>query len=410
MVGRLGPVAVAAVGVGVQILFAVNAVLFAFGTGVLAIVARHVGAGERRAAEATLGQAIVAGVVAAIAVAIPVILLARPIVAVFRVEPAVADETVRFLRILIAELPATAVVFIVAAGLRGAGDTRTPLLIGLIIGVLHLGLSYLLIFGAAGISSRGIVGAALASPLAFAVGAVVSLVLLARGGLRLVVRRRDFHAQRAVVGRVLNVGYPAAAEHLLMQIGFFTYVAFVAEYGTGPVAAYFIGARVLALSFLPGLGFATAAGALVGQNLGAGRPALAERSGWAAQSMALAMMSIGGVLLFAGARPIARLFVADPGVVDEAIDFIRVLAVCQPLMAIDFVMSGALRGAGDTRFPLVAALIAFWVCRLSAAFVVTHVLHLELAWLWRVVILDFGARALLKGWRFRSGSWKGVRV
>ena len=105
MVGHLGAVAVAAVGVGLQILFAVNSVLFAFGTGALAIVARHIGAGERRQAEETLRQAIVSGVVASILVAIPVVLLARPLVAFFQLEPAVVEETVPFLRLIMAETP-----------------------------------------------------------------------------------------------------------------------------------------------------------------------------------------------------------------------------------------------------------------------------------------------------------------
>jgi Na+-driven multidrug efflux pump len=148
----------------------------------------------------------------------------------------------------------------------------------------------------------------------------------------------------------------------------------------------------------------------VGQHLGAGRPTLAERSGWAAQGMALALMSAAGILLYVTARPVARLFVDDPAVVGHAVDFIRILALCQPLMAVDFVMGGALRGAGDTRFSLVTALIAFWVCRLGAAWLVTHVLHLDLVWLWRVVVLDFAARAALKSWRFRAGAWKRVRV
>jgi putative MATE family efflux protein len=410
MVGHLGPITVAAVGVGLQILFAVNSALFAFGTGALAIVARHVGAGERAAAEETLRQSIVAAVIGSILVTVPVMLFARPIVQFFQVEPPVVEEAVRFLRLVLTEIPGVAVVFVVTAGLRGAGDTRTPLLIGAVVGTLHLAASYVLIYGGAGVPPLGIVGAALGSPFAFACGALLSLGLLARGTLRLVVRWSDFRVQGDRVRRVLHIGYPAALEHLLMQIGFFTYVIFVASYGTGPVAAYFISARVLALSFLPGLGFAAAAGALVGQYLGAGLPALAQRSGYAAQSMALALMSSAGVVLFAAAEPIARLFVDDPAVVVPAVGFIHVLAVCQPLMAIDFVMSGALRGAGDTRFPLLAALIAFWVCRLGAAWLVTHVLHLDLAWLWRVVILDFAARAALKSWRFRGGTWKMVRV
>ena len=79
-------------------------------------------------------------------------------------------------------------------------------------------------------------------------------------------------------------------------------------------------------------------------------------------------------------------------------------------MAVDFVMGGALRGAGDTRFPLFTALIAFRVCRLGAAWLVTHLLRLDLDWLWRVVILDFAGRAALKSWRFRAAAWKTLRV
>jgi putative MATE family efflux protein len=410
MVGHIGPTAVAAVGVGMQILFAVNATLFAFGTGALAIVARHIGAGQRHAAEETLRQSIVSAAVASALVALPVVVLAVPLVRFFRVEPAVVDETVRFLRVVMLATPSAAVVFVIASSLRGAGDTRTPLVIVAVVSTLNIAAAYVLIYGRLGLPPLGVVGAGSATALAFGVGAIVGLALLARGHLRLVVRWIGFRSDRALIGRVLRVGYPAALEHLLIQLGFFVYVVFVAEYGTGPVAAYFIGARVLALSFLPGLGFATAAGALVGQSLGAGHPEQAEQSGWAAQAMALAMMSSAGVALFAAARPIARLFVDDPAVIADAVAFIRVLAVCQPLMAVDFVMGGALRGAGDTRFPLLTALIAFWVCRLGTAWLVTQVFRLGLDWLWRVVIVDFAARATLKTWRFRAGAWRHVRV
>ena len=170
-----------------------------------------------------------------------------------------------------AETPGAAVVFVVASSLRGAGDTRTPLLIGGVIGAIHLASMYVLISGHLGFPALGVSGAALASPLAFTIGAALGLVLLARGGLPLQVRWSPMHLDGDLVRRILRVGWPAALEHLLMQIGFFLYVIFVAAYGTGPAAAYFIGARVLGLSFLPGLGFGVAAGALVGQHLGAGQ-------------------------------------------------------------------------------------------------------------------------------------------
>lgn len=410
MVGHLGPPAVAAVGVGVQILSAVNTTMFAFGTGTLAVVARCIGASERREAEETLRQSVVAAVMVAAVVILPVLLHPHALVGLFSVEPAVADDAAAFLRIVMLAVPGTAVVFVIASSLRGAGDTRTPLLIGAVVSVLNVVLGFVLIFGRLGLPALGVRGAATATATAFTVGAGVGLWLLARGTLGLTVRWRGFRFHGDVVRRVLRIGYPAALESLLIQLGFFVYIVFVARYGTGPVAAYFIGARVLALSFLPGLGFATAAGALVGQNLGAGRPADARESGWAAMRLAIGMMTAAGAIIYVAARPIARLFVGDPPVVEAADQFIRILAIAQPMMAIDFVMGGALRGAGDTRFPLVTVLVAFYGCRLGLAWIVTHALGLPLIWLWLCVLSDFFARATLKSWRFRSGAWARVKV
>jgi putative MATE family efflux protein len=234
--------------------------------------------------------------------------------------------------------------------------------------------------------------------------------VLARGVSVLRLDWRRFRLHAGVMRRVLRIGYPAAIEHLLMQVGFFLYIVFAAHYGTAAVAAYFIGVRILALSFLPGFGFAAAAGTLVGQNLGAARPRDAERSGWAALNLALWLMSAAGIAIFVAARPIARLFVDDADVIADAVSFIRVLAVAQPLMAIDFTLGGALRGAGDTRFPLLTVLLGFYLCRLGTAWIVTFGLGLGVVWLWLALIGDYLTRSALKAYRFRSGVWKLIRV
>jgi len=197
---------------------------------------------------------------------------------------------------------------------------------------------------------------------------------------------------------------------VLMQIGFFFYLVFAARYGTSAVAAYFIGVRILALSFLPGYGFAAAAATLVGQNLGARAPGLAERSGWEANRLSIYLMSVCGVIIFLLARPIAALFVNDASVIADTVSFIHALAAAQPLMAIDYTLGGALRGAGDTRFPLVAVFVGFYGCRLGCAYLAAMVLHLSLGWVWSALIGDYVARAALKAWRFHSGRWKSIAV
>jgi putative MATE family efflux protein len=334
-----------------------------------------------------------------------VLVFAPRLVAMFGVEAAVVAEGTKFLRRFVLGLPGEAAVFVVALALRAAGDMRTPLLMGAVIGTVNVGVNWVLIFGRLGVPALGVAGAGWGSTTAFATGAALGIGWLVRGGLRLRLPRRMSHFRTEVVRRVLAVGYPAALEHLLMQVGFFLYLSFASRYGTTAVAAYIIGVRILALSFLPGFGFSAAAGTLVGQNLGAGRPDDAARAGWAANRLAVGLMTAGGFVVFKLARPIARLFVDDPVVVDEAVQFIRVLGAAQPLMAIDFTLGGALRGAGDTRFPLVAVALGFYGCRLGMAWVVASWLRLDLLWVWLAVVGDYLVRAALKGWRFHSMRW-----
>jgi putative MATE family efflux protein len=410
MVGRLGATAVASVGIGTQLLSGAGVVMTAVGTGTLALIARQVGAGEQHGARLILAQSIVAALALSLVAIAPVIAWAPELVGIFGVEPEVARLASGFVRVVMLAIPAGGIVFVIGSGLRGAGDTRTPLAIGVTVNVLNVAFNYLLIFGKLGFPALGVRGSGLATTIAFSAGAMVGLVLLLRGTLRLTIRVSDLRPRLQEIRRVLKVGVPAAAEQLLIQIGFFVYLLFVARYGTKAVAAYFIGARIMSLSFLPGFGFAAAAGALVGQSLGAGNPRRAESAGWLANRMSVYLMSTTGVVIFVAARRIAELFVGDPEVVTATVSFMYVLGLAQPLMGVDFTLGGALRGAGDTRFPLLTVLVAFYGCRLGASYVVSSVLHLNLTWLWSAVIGDYFARAALKWMRFAGGQWKKVAV
>jgi putative MATE family efflux protein len=410
MVARLGPTSVAAVGVGGQILNGVSVTMTAVATGTLALVARRIGASARREAEAVVGQSILTAAVLAVLVILPVIFFAESLVRAFGVDPAVVELGTTFTRLVMLSIPSSAVLFVVGSALRAAGDTRTPLALAVLVNVINVAANYLLIFGHFGFPALGVAGPGVATAIAFTTGAGTALWLLARGDLRLSLHRSDLRPDVATIRSVLRIGSPAAAEQLLMQVGFFLYLLFAVEYGTDAVAAYFIGVRILALSFLPGFGFAAAAAALVGQHLGAGRPARAASAAWLATWMSVLLMSAGGVMVFLAAEPIARLFVADQAVIAATVSFIWMLAISQPLMALDFTLGGALRGAGDTRFPLWTVVIAFYGCRLGMALVVVHGLRLSLAWLWAALIGDYVARAAMKAWRVRGGAWRAIEV
>lgn len=410
MVGRLGADAVAGVGVATQILLAVNTFIFGIGTGTIAVIARHFGARETAAAGRVLAQSVLAGAILLSLLVVPAIAFAPVIVSFFNVNDAVSAIAVNYLRIVLVAVPLEAVLIITEFALRGAGDTRTPLLASSLVAVVKVAGNYLFIFGAFGWPGLGTSGAAWASALAFSVGALALFGLLWDGRLVLRLPGRWYRPDFAVMRRVLRIGYPAAIEHFLMQVGFVIYFSFAAAYDTTAVAAYVIGVRILGLSFLPGIGFSVAASALVGQNLGARRPEEARRCGWGTVGFSFVLMTVAGAVIFVAAEPIAALFVDDAHVIAEAVLFIQVLAAAQPLMAVDFTLGGALRGAGDTRFPLIVVLLGFYVCRLGFAYYATYLGDLGLFWLWFALVPDYIARVVLKVGRFQSNRWQAIRV
>ncbi len=410
MVARLGATAVAAVGTGGQILSAAMVTMTAVGAGTMALVARHIGAGEPEEAELVHGQSILVAILGSLAMIAPIIFFAGPIIALFGVEANVAALGASYTRMVMLSIPFAATVFVIGSAQRAAGDTRTPLWIGIVVNLLNVFLNWVLIFGNLNAPALGVEGSAIATAIAFSVGGSLAIGLGFARKLRVSIRWQDLRLHTATIKRVLWIGYPAALEQALMQVGFLIYLIFAVRYGTAAVAAYFIGVRILSLSFLPGFGFGAAASALVGQNLGAKRPDESARAGWIATGLSVMLMTSGGILIAIFAETIAALFVDDPQVIQNTVWFIYMLGFAQPFMAIDFTLGGALRGAGDTRFPLWTVLIAFYVVRLGLSAIVVFLFDLSLPWLWATLIGDYFVRALLKTWRFRSGSWTTIRI
>ena len=409
MVGRLGAEAVGAVGLATQILGAVRAGIAAVGTGTVALVARYIGAADRDNAEEVLTQSVVFGVLVSTVIAIPVIVFATPLMSLFQVKGQMAAMGARYLRVVMLSEPFQGIFLMCASGLRGAGDTRTPLWIGGIIDVLAIFLNYVLIFGKFGLPALGVDGSAFATLIAIAIGGLLFFWALTFEGMVLGFRWDKLWPDLGLGWRILRVGNPAAIEQLVIQFGFVAYVAFVARYGDKEVAAYFIGVRILALSFLPGFGFSAASATLVGQGLGARDPAFSRRAGWESTRMAVVMMTALGLVFIVFARQIAALFIDDQRVILYTVAFMYALGAAQPLMAVDWTITGALRGAGDSRFPLYGSLAGFYGMRLFLTILIWYH-HGNIIWIWWSLIADYIIRSGLKTWRFWGDKWEIVEV
>lgn len=407
---EVGRNAVAAASIAGQVHFVAFAVLAAVTIGTTALVARAVGGGDWREADRVLRVSTFAacGLSASMMLAIP---FADAVVAAFGVEAGVVRLGGQYLRILLWFNLPMAVGIVLSSGLRGAGDVRTPLLIGALMNVVNLVGHWILVFGNAGAPRLGTAGSALATGLSFLAGALVYVALWQRN--ELAIERGPWleGLSRERLRRILRIGVPTAAEQFAFQVGLFVFLRVVAGFGTEPVAAYMIGVRILSFSFVPGLGFSTAASTLVGQHLGAGELRLAARSGWRAAGAAAAVMAAAGLAIIGVAPVVASWFGATGReTVELTVVFIYILGAAQPLMAVEYALGGALRGAGDTRFPLLAILTGLFVFRLGGAALVTGVFGGGVVAVWCCLLADYTVKALLLAWRFASGRWQDVRV
>jgi putative MATE family efflux protein len=409
-VSSLGTDAIAAVGVANQVHFLTFAVLSAITAGTTAVVAREWGRGDRdEAARATRCSVALAALLGtAMMGAIP---FATTLVRLLGIEPDVANLGGECLRILLLSNMPFAVGMTLSIALRAAGDARTPLAIGAVTNVVNIVGDYALVFGRLGAPELGAVGSAWATAIAMLVGMLIAGGLWWRGELVLAWRPWRGSVTRLLSTRLLRVGLPSAAEMSAFNGGLLVFMTIVARFGTEPISAYLIGVRILSFCFIPGLGFSMAAGTVVGQHLGAEEPELAERAGWRGLFAAMAVMSAVGLGIVLLAHPLASIFGAvGDETVDLTVTFIYILGAAQPLMAVEFVLGGGLRGAGDTRFPLLAMLAGLFVARLGSAVLIAAPIFGTVTAVWSCLLADYLLKAALLIWRFASGRWKSVEV
>ncbi len=398
MIGSLGASAVASVTTGHRIFFALQAILMAVSAGTTAMVARSWGAKNYEEAARVTSVSLWIGNLVALALTIPCFFFAEEIAGVFGLDEATTHTAGEFIRYLSVFNIAFAINMVLSAALRAAGDTKTPLWIGAFTNVVNVFLLYVLVFGKFGAPAMGVPGAALANGISFLCAALL-LLGVSVGGAGSLTRKR--------IRQLVDIGYPAGVEQFVFQGGFIAFLWLVAYYGTAPFAAYGIGVQILSLSFVVGFGFSIAGATLVGQNLGAGDADEATRQGWRATGMAIGSMVLLSVVIFLFAEQIARFLIDDDEVVRLTVIFIYILGVAQPLMAIEFSLGGCLRGAGDTRFPLITTMAGLIGVRVGLAALFTW-LGLSVIWIFAALIGDYIVKAAMLVYRFHSGRWKQI--
>jgi len=408
MVGHLGAAAVTAVGLSNQAVMLVTTFFAATATGVTALVARHIGAGEPERANVITHQGYLLGAAFGLLTLAFGLSLSQPTMRTLQAPAEVISDGATYLSIVALTFPLAAWLFIGNAALRGSGDTRTPMLIMLVVNIVNIAVAYATIYGVGPLPALGVAGSAVGAAAGRGAGGLLVTALLfhGRSGLRLHPRR--LLPDPTQIKRIANIGLPAGAEQLLMRGAQTTFAATVATLGATAFAAHQIALQVESLSYMPGFGFAMAATTLVGQGLGARDPARARADGRLSQWLAVAIMSCMGGIFFLFPAQIIGVFINDPEVVRLGIWPLRLVAFSQPVLATSMVLGGALRGAGDTRTTLFITGGGLWIVRLPLAWLLVPRFGLVGAWI--AMIMDLNVRGTLAWLRFRGNHWTRLKV
>ena len=395
LAGQLGVDPLAAQ-VVVARLVQMTAVLFqitAIGGSIL--VAQAVGRDDHPGAELTLRSASLLSLAVGGAVMLLVWAFSPQLMSLMGVSGPVEELGTPYMRALSFALPLQFLLLSANGCLRGAGDARRPLIVMGLANGLHAVLALVLVFALEG----GLMGLALANFVSRGAGILLLGYWLWRGTAAL--RWRGWQISRQAMKRVLQLGTPVGLEQFSIRGAQLLQLRLVSELGVAALAAYAVTANTLSIILMLGLGFLLAALTIVGQLSGAGQIERVYRSAWQLQRQAWVVMG-GLALLFFAWPAVTRLFSSDEVVRAAALPGLRLVMLAVPLEAINQVLTGALRGAGDTRFPMWLTAFGHWLISLPLVILFTGVLGWDVTSVWLAMFLQIFVRALLNVWRFRQ--------
>jgi putative MATE family efflux protein len=410
LAGRISSAATSAVGLAAYVSWLGTMIVMLVGTGTTALVARHKGAGASEQANRCTNQSVTLAAMLGFFLFVLLYTVAPLLAAYSRLSGDAFDVAVTYLRIDSFGHIFMGLILVGCAALRGVGDMRTPMLIFAAINGVNILASCVFVYGLE-MGVNGIVGGTIISR---GVGAVIMLTLLIRGCAGLILIRSQLSFVWARAWRILRIGIPAATDGAVLWIGHFIFLAIIARaydglLGQACFAAHIIAIRVEALVYLPAVAWGAATATMIGQSLGHGDPLRAKRAGLEAVLQCGLLSVMMAAFFYMAASWIFEQMTIDPLVRAAGVGPFRVLALFQPLLIISIVLIHGLRGAGDTRVPLLITILGV-LLRLSVGYYFCMIAGWGLIGAWMGMFGAMAWRATAAAAHFLSGRWITTRV
>lgn len=361
-VGQLGPAALAAVGLANTILMTAGAAVTGLLSATTALTAQHEGAGQKAEAGQFLHQATWLALLGGSVVGSLLALFAEPLFALLQPGEEVARLGVPYLQVRALGLPLFYLVMARDHFLEGLGDTQTPMRVSLLVNVVNAVLNYTLIYGLLGLPALGVNGSAVATVLAHLISFMayrwpLTTLHWREPAYQMLPLQRP---RLAVMRQLFSVGWPMSVQFTLDLGAWLLMTIQMTWLGALAQAGHQVALRLLGVSFMTIHGVSVAATTLVGQYLGAGQVVRARQYAWAALLVGLGITGLTSVLYLAIPESMARIFTSDPAVIKLAGQLLMMGALFQVVDTLAMVTYGALKGAGDTRYPMVVLLACAW--------------------------------------------------
>ncbi|MFQ5824256.1 MAG: MATE family efflux transporter [bacterium] len=408
LIGKISAAAFGGVGMAVQVIIVVLTVLLTFIVGSSIIINRYLGANNHWEANHILGQALMLGIIMAVLIAIVWYFGATNIFKLIKEGGSEAQEAgIVYLRTVALFAPLVLTNFVALGIVRGAGDTRQAMTINLSVNSLNLILAPIFIFGLFGFPRLEVRGAALAMGTAHSCGFCATLYLLRSRKSVLFLSFRELTTPNfKTFKRLFNAGVPTTIEQLVWAFGQLVVTSYAAVMGITVLAAHQVFLRIQAILSMFYMGFALGAMTLMGKNLGAEQRQVAEKTAQTASWVVSVFSFVVFLLMVILSKQLITLFTSDPEVVRLGAVVIIVFALVQIPKAIDGVLMGNLRGAGDLKWLMWLTIASVLFLEIGLNWVLVFIFKFSLMALWLVHLGDETIRSVINYRRFKGGKWK----
>ncbi|MDP4222269.1 MAG: MATE family efflux transporter [Bacteroidota bacterium] len=409
-VSKLGANAVATVGITESLITIVYAISFGLATATTSMVSRRIGEKDQYKASQTAFQAILTGVTVSFLIAVPGVIFSERLLEVMGVSADIARKLSGYTRIVVGSNTVIMLLFIINAIFRSAGDAAVAMRVLWMGNIINIILDPCLIFGLGPFPELGVAGAAVATSTGRGIAVLYQFWLLFFGRKRIQLSSDHLRVNFRIIGRLLRISIGSIGQNLIGTISWIGLVRIISIFGNEIVAGYTIAIRIINFVMLPSWGISNAASTLVGQNLGANKPARAEKAVMVTGWVNMILLGAVGLILVIFPSWFINVFINEKAVLDSGTECLRIISIGFIAYGFGMVLVNSFNGAGDTATPLKINTFAYFIIEIPLAWFLAMTLGMNQQGVFVAIVIAETIMTLTAWLVFRRGKWKLKKV